>query len=288
MEELKQSDFSMRIIREIPRVKGVRHRAVFECKKCKKEIEAFVQNMNKKDRINSGLCKSCATIHFHTTHGMHNTKLYSSWRSMRKRCYYEKGKDYKNYGGKGIRVCKEWSDSFEEFKIWAIENGYMDGLTIDRKNVKKDYVPDNCRWIPRQQQSENKNTIQRNNKTGYRGVSKPTKYLKFLAIIEVNKQKINLGVFENASIAGRAYDCYVIEHKLNRPLNFSDKYCNSSACIHRRGCILSIENYNNFKKDSFFKINDKECMPDYSDIDNSNGFEFLDRFRLSDGSPLKK
>ena len=54
---------------------------------------------------------------------------------------------YKDYGGRGITVCDEWSDSYLVFKEWAVKSGYKEGLEIDRKNNNKGYHPDNCRWV---------------------------------------------------------------------------------------------------------------------------------------------
>ncbi|WP_418707219.1 hypothetical protein [Barnesiella intestinihominis] len=59
------------------------------------------------------------------------TKLYRLWESIKARWYNPKRKDYNNYGGRGITICKEWF-CFDAFKNWALENGYNPGLEIDR------------------------------------------------------------------------------------------------------------------------------------------------------------
>ena len=84
-------------------------------------------------------------------------KLYGVWRSMRQRCNNQNNKDYKHYGGRGISICAEWSD-YLIFKKWSIDNGYVEGLTLDRVNNNGNYEPTNCRWTTNKQQARNKNT----------------------------------------------------------------------------------------------------------------------------------
>lgn len=104
-----------------------------------------------------GNVKSCGCLRRETPskHNGKGTRLYNIWRAMRQRCEYPKHKSYVDYGGRGIRVCTEWDESFASFREWAINNGYTDELTIDRKNVNGDYNPNNCRWITREEQNRN-------------------------------------------------------------------------------------------------------------------------------------
>lgn len=92
-------------------------------------------------------------------HGGKGTKLYEVWCSMRARCNCKTNKHYKDYGGRGILVCSDW-DNFSNFKKWSEENGYKEGLSIERINNDGNYEPNNCRWATMKQQCNNqRNTL---------------------------------------------------------------------------------------------------------------------------------
>lgn len=87
-------------------------------------------------------------------HGMYGTRPYRIWSSMLTRCNNPKSKSYKDYGGRGIKVCKKWL-SFMGF--WEdVKKGYSDKLTIDRINNDGNYSKENCRWVTRTKQGNNK------------------------------------------------------------------------------------------------------------------------------------
>lgn len=119
------------------------------------------------------------------------TKLYAIWCGIRQRCNNPNNKDYKNYGGRGIKCCSQW-DKYENFYEWAINNEYKSGLSIERIDVNKDYEPNNCKFIELRKQSENtrktvKFTINNETKTLKEWCSL---YNKSLSIV---KRRLELG-----------------------------------------------------------------------------------------------
>lgn len=116
-----------------------------------------------RDSLTSGKIKSCGCINKQKgraprriTHGKTKTRLYRIWSHMKARCDQPNNNRYYRYGARGIKVCDEWHCSFEAFYEWAINNGYQDSLTIERKNNALGYSPENCCWIPLSEQGKNK------------------------------------------------------------------------------------------------------------------------------------
>lgn len=87
-------------------------------------------------------------------HGESHTKLHKTWVNMRYRCNNPNCKSYKDYGGRGITICEEWS-SYEVFREWALKNGFAVGLSMDRIDVNGNYEPSNCRWVSDKVQNNN-------------------------------------------------------------------------------------------------------------------------------------
>lgn len=102
-------------------------------------------------------------------HGLIHHPIYHAWHHMKSRCNCPTNPAYKNYGGRGIKICSEWNDAVVPFYEWSMANGWEPGLTIDRIDVNGNYCPENCRWTDYKTQARNK----RNNRIlVYKGEAK--------------------------------------------------------------------------------------------------------------------
>jgi len=133
------------------KVESGRKRPYCKCQcNCGNIVEIRVENLGRRKNESCGCYKkSGLSIWGEHLHGLTNTRLHATWNHMKQRCYNKKCKAYKDYGGRGIKVCDEWINNFVAFYHWALISGYKEHLTID---VNGDYTPYNCQWITIQEQ----------------------------------------------------------------------------------------------------------------------------------------
>lgn len=109
----------------------------------------------------------CGRIGRNKTHGRSNTRTYTSYLSMKYRCNNKNFHQFQDYGGRGIKVCDRWMESFENF--------YEDmgdrplNKTLDRIDNERGYSPDNCRWATPEEQSINRR-IRTDSVSGVKGI----------------------------------------------------------------------------------------------------------------------
>lgn len=137
----------------------------WECKcDCGNTINVPLSSLKQRNTESCGCLHKEITRNLHFSHGEAHSRLNELWKGMKARCNNPKHSSYRWYGAKGVKVCKEWEESFVSFKEWMLKNGYdvnapRGEFTIDRINPCGDYEPTNCRLISIQEQQKNKRAV---------------------------------------------------------------------------------------------------------------------------------
>lgn len=156
---IDQTIRSIKIIKHLGIDKDRKHYYLGKCIYCNSEIILTYEQLHHNKR----LCECEQKYKFRTID--HDIKqLYRKWYHMRDRCNNPHDRGYKNYGGRGIKVCPEWDNletGFNNFYKWSIDNGWKPdlGLSLDRINSNGDYCPENCRWANYKIQSTNRTNL---------------------------------------------------------------------------------------------------------------------------------
>jgi hypothetical protein len=140
-------------------------------------------------------------------HGLTKHPLYKKWADMKKRCYNKNVDRYKNYGALGIEVCEEWKNNFFSFYNWSIENGWKEGLTIERKDNYGNYCPENCKYIPFNEQAYNKKNTFYVNIDG-------VKYC-LIELLKKQERENRFSTIWHGIKKGKTIEYYVKKYKIN-------------------------------------------------------------------------
>ena len=167
--------------------------------------------------IRNGRTLSCGCYNFEKEskakiHGYSRTKLGRVFEAMKQRCNNPNNKNYRDYGGRGIKVCNEWLENQSSFYEWSINNGYKEGLTIDRIDVNGNYEPSNCRWTNQETQCVNQR-VRKDNKTGCKNIHISNG--KYVVQITRNKKKKYYGSYNTLEEAIEA------KKKIEKQIDFS-------------------------------------------------------------------
>ena len=139
--------------------KSRRYFGLYECSFCGKQKKIRINSV-KNENVQSCGClqKSKAKnniIKLNTTHGLSKIPEYKIWGAIKRRCYNKNDNSYYNYGSRNIFVCKEWINSFDKFYI---DMGPRPSKyhSIERLNNDEGYYKENCVWVDRKTQNNNK------------------------------------------------------------------------------------------------------------------------------------
>lgn len=132
---------------------------------CGNRLAVIGSNLRLGKSTNCGCIRKITLPASRRTHGeSRGERLYRIYNNMKTRCQNPLSYGFEWYGGKGISVCKEWAESYEAFRAWALANGYQDNLTIDRIDNNGNYEPGNCQWITASENSKKQHADRKRSK----------------------------------------------------------------------------------------------------------------------------
>ncbi len=200
--------------------KDVRNGRVWKCLcECGEQVDVSSNHLRRGHTKSCGCYQIERVLSTHTTHGHANvgkvSTEYKIWAGMKGRCQNPKSPNYDLYGGRGIKVCEEWSNSFENF-LADMGKRPSPQYSLDRIDTNGNYEPGNCRWATRTMQNRNQN-IRKDNTSGVRGVRWTEHKERWTALIGVNRGIVILGHFETKEEAKKAREQAEIKYWNKQP-----------------------------------------------------------------------
>lgn len=208
-------DIGMEIVKDLGMVlsgtgKRSYRKSIFFCPSCEKEVELWNSNGKR-----AKTCKPCGAL----KHGMSNTSVYKTWQMMINRCT---NKNYDSHERYQYRKPPEKWNTFQGF--WDdMEDGYIEGMSLERVDNDKPYSKENCIWADRYTQAQNQTNRPVNSSSGYYGIQK--NYRQFEANIQAFGVKHYLGLFKTAKEAAMVRDKFITDNNTKHRLNFPKGVC---------------------------------------------------------------
>lgn len=202
-----------------------------------------------------------------TMGGVSTHRLYGTWECMNARCNRKSDSAYKDYGARGIKVCKRWSkktlgaQGFLNF-LEDMEATHKEGLSLDRRDNDKGYSRKNCHWATPQEQQLNRRKVSKAPRSGnvptssFIGVSYYTDNTgkqRICANIRIDR-KPKRKDFKTEEAAARWRDRQAIEHNINTPLNFPREEYNTRTLMKYVNVIIAISQPQNITEERLNKI----------------------------------
>jgi hypothetical protein len=202
----------------------LKRRAEFKCGMCG---DFFITEIQ---AIKLGSTKSCGCERIRKvreaccTHKCTGHPLFNVWRNIKERCYNDKHKAYKNYGGRGIKMYEGWLNDPRPFIEYVENLGWEKGLEVDRIDNDGNYEPDNLRVVTHYSNNQNTRLINKRNTLGFRGIGYRGECWKnpYKTSIMMNRIYYHLNSYPTPQQAAQAYDVAVILLDGLHPRNFKE------------------------------------------------------------------